>query len=155
MPKRTDIRSIIIGLTAALLATSASAEVTRPDDGPPGFYSVGPWEGRCVRDGWLNGSDHESCGAELLTPGNDLYLARTVKGLTITLDSTACKKMVFKATMTKAQLARPDRSVQLETKIKGLMKTEAKKCGANGSAAIAINRNDLTDILNETDGLEF
>jgi hypothetical protein len=147
--------TIIIGLTAAMLATSASAEVTRPDDGPPGFYSVGPWEGRCVRDGWLNGSDHESCGAELLGPSIDVYLARNANALTITLSSTACSKSVFKAVMSKKQLALPNRAVRLEATIQGLIKKEAKKCGGKSSLPAPITTADLTDILNETDGLEF
>jgi hypothetical protein len=150
------IPSLIISLTAAvLLSTSASAEVIRPDDGPPGFYSVGPWEGRCIRDGWLEGSDHESCGAEMLGASIDLYLARTVKGLTVTVNNGDCKNGVFKAQMTNKLLALPNRAKRLEGVLNSLLKKQTKKCGTEGDTAAPITTDDLTDILNETDGLEF
>jgi hypothetical protein len=156
MPKNTSILSTLaIGLTAAFLGVPVSAEVTRPEDGPPGFYSVGPWEGCCIRDGWLEGSDHESCGAEMLGPSIDVYLARTAKGLTVTLSSAACKNSVFKAQMTNSQLAAPGRAARLEGVLNGLLKKEAKKCGGKSSLPAPITTADLNDILSETDGLEF
>jgi hypothetical protein len=156
MPKRTDIQSIlIIGLAAALLATSAAAEVIRKEEGPPGYYSVGPWEGRCVRDGWLSGAKHESCGAQLFSPSMDIRLVRTVKRLTITLSSKACSKSVFKAAMSSKQLALPNRATRLEATIQGLVKKEAKKCGGKSTLPAPITTADLNDILDETDGLEF
>ena len=156
MPKRTNIQStLIIGLTAALLATSASAEVVHKEDGPPGYYSVGPWEGRCVRDGWLSGAEHESCGAQLFSPSIDIRLVRTVKGLTVTLSNSSCKKGVFKAAMSNKQLALPNRTTRLEATIQGLMKKQTQKCGPDATLPAPITPADLTDILNETDGLEF
>jgi hypothetical protein len=156
MPKRKDIQStFLIGAIVSMLTVPAFGEVTRPDDGPPGFYSVGAWQGRCLRDGWLNGSKNESCGAELLGTSIDVYIARTVKGLTVSMSSEGCKKTTFKAAMSKTQLSSPDRAIRLETLIQGLLKKEARKCGPNGQVAAPITRTDLADILTETDGLEF
>ena len=156
MPNCIKIQTtLIIGLTAALLVTSASAEVMHKEDGPPGFYSVGPWEGRCVRDGWLSGAKHESCGAQLFSPSIDIRLVRTVKGLTVTLSNSTCKKGVFKAAMSNKQLALPNRATRLEATIQGLVKKEAKKCGGKSTLSAPVTTADLTDILNETDGLEF
>jgi hypothetical protein len=156
MPKRKNFKStLIIGLTAALLATSVSAEVIHKEDGPPGYYSVGAWEGRCVRDGWLSGAKHESCGAQLFSPSIDLRLVRTVKGLTVTLSNSSCKKGVFKAAMSNKQLALPNRATLLEATIQGLVKKEAKKCGGKSTLPAPITTADLNDILDETDGLEF
>jgi hypothetical protein len=156
MPKRSVIQPIlIIGAMSAVLASPAVGEVTYNDDGPPGFYSVGPWEGRCIRDGWLSGAKHESCGAQLFSPSIDIRLVRTVKGLTVTLSNSSCKKGVFKATMRPKQLSMPDRVTRLEASIQGLLKKQAKKCGPNGTLPAPVTTADLTDILNETDGLEF
>lgn len=147
--------SLIVAATASMLTTFASAEVIHKEDGPPGFYSVGPWEGRCVRDGWLSGAEHESCGAQLFSPSIDIRLVRTVKGLTVTLSNSSCKKGVFKAAMSNKQLALPNRATRLETTIQGLVKKQTKKCGPDATLPAPITTADLNDILDETDGLEF
>ncbi len=60
------IRTTAIGLLASSLITPpVLAEVVHQEDGPPGYYSVGNWKGRCIRDGWLSGAENESCGAVL------------------------------------------------------------------------------------------
>jgi hypothetical protein len=154
MPKHSNTQStLIIGLTAALLATSASAEVTRREDGPPGVYSVGHWEGRCVRDGWLNGADHESCGA-VLDGFVSVYISRDVKGLVVSMNKDGCKRGPAKAKMTVKQLAQPDRAEKLETLIRKLAVKQQKRCGPEGEM-YAATKEDLAEILKETDGLEF
>ena len=154
MPKRTNIQSTLtIGLTAAMLATSASAEVTRPEDGPPGISSVGHWQGRCVRDGWLNGADHESCGA-VLAGFVSVYISRDVKGLVVTMNKEGCKRGPAKAKMSVKQLAKPDRAEKLETLIRKLVVKQQKRCGPEGEMYPA-TKEDLAEILKETDGLEF
>lgn len=154
MPKLTFIQSTLItGLTAVMLATSASAEVTRPEDGPPGVYSVGRWEGRCVRDGWLNGADHESCGA-VLDGFVSVSISRDVKGLVVSMNKDGCKRGPAKAKMSVKQLAKPDRVEKLETLIRKLAVKQQKRCGPEGEMHAA-TKEDLAEILKETDGLEF
>ena len=136
-----------------MLATSASAEVTRLEDGPPGVYSVGHWQGRCVRDGWLNGSDHESCGAAL-DGFVSVYISRDVKGLVVSMNKQGCKRRPAKAKMSVKQLAKPDRAERLETLIRKLAVTQQKRCGPEGEMHAA-TKEDLAEILKETDGLEF
>jgi hypothetical protein len=167
MLRRTNIQSIlIIGLLAVIALpvtakvsdsdqVSSQEQVTDQEDDPPGSFSVGPWEGRCIRDGWLNGAKNESCGAGTSGPGLQVFLSRTVKDLTVTLSNDACKKPLFKATISKAVLAAPNRAVRLEVIIQGLVKKQAKKCGSKSTLLAPITTDDLTDILTETDGLEF
>jgi hypothetical protein len=148
MPKRTNIQFIlVIGALAAMLATSASAEVTRTEDGPPGYYSVGEWSGRCVRDGWLNGAEHESCGAQLKS-WVTVDLRRTVKGLTATLHNQGCRKGTVSAKMTAKALAATNRAELLEKQIQKLIKRQQKICGLEGEM-YPVEQADLTDILNE------
>lgn len=153
MPKRNDIQSILlIGLLAAFSAPLA-AEVTRNEDGPPGYYSVGKWTGRCVRDGWLSGSKHESCGAQLKSFVS-VHLSRTVKGLTATLHNQGCRKGTVSAKMRPKALAAPNRAEMLEKSIQMLIKKQQKICGVEGEM-YPVTREDLAEILTETDGLEF
>jgi hypothetical protein len=153
MPKRTNIQLILIGALAATLASSASAEVTRNDDGPPGYYSVGEWSGRCVRDGWLNGAEHESCGAQLKS-WVTVDLRRTVKGLVATLHNQGCRNGTVSAKMSPKALAATNRAGVLEKQIQKLIKRQQKICGVEGEM-YPVELADLTDILNETDALEF
>ena len=154
MPKRTDIRfSLLIGALAFMLGSSASAEVTRTEDGPPGYYSVNKWSGRCIRDGWLNGAEHESCGAQLKS-WVTVDLRRTAKGLTATLHNQGCRKGTVSSKMIVKALAATNRAEVLEKQIQKLIKRQQKICGVEGEM-YPVEQADLTDILNETDGLEF
>jgi hypothetical protein len=153
MPKHPIIQPIvIIGLFATFSAPSA-AEVTRNEDGPPGYYSVGEWNGRCVRDGWLGGSKHESCGAQLKAFVS-VHLSRTVKGLTATVHNQGCRKGAVSAKMSPKALTAPNRAEMLEKSIQKLIKKQQKICGMEGEM-YPVMREDLADILTETDGLEF
>lgn len=154
MPKRSDTSSILIASAlATMLASSASAEVMRSEDGPPGYYSVGEWSGRCVRDGWLNGADHESCGAQLKS-WVTVDLRRTAKGLTTTVHNQGCRKGTVSAKMNTKALTAANRAEVLEKQIQKLIKRQQKICGVEGEM-YPVEQADLTDILNETDGLEF
>jgi hypothetical protein len=167
MLNRPNIKSIlIIGLFAVVAAPVAAKLsdqdqvatqelVTDQEDDPPGSFSVGPWQGRCIRDGWLGGAKNESCGAGTPGPNLQVFLRRTVKGLTVTLGGAACEKTVFKAKMATKQLSASNRATQLETLIQGLVKNEAKKCGGKSALSERITNADISYILTETDGLEF
>jgi hypothetical protein len=51
----------------------------------PGAFTHGPWQGRCYRDGYMAGMDHELCRATLTGP------------VTVTFERDATS-MVFRAT---------------------------------------------------------
>jgi hypothetical protein len=155
MPKRTDIQSIlIIGLLAAFSVPSA-AEVTRNEDGPPGSFSVGPWEGRCIRDGWLGGSRVENCTTTLKSGSISIIMARRSLGMMILVNDEKCPSGNFRATMDQKALGSKDRAALLEKQINGLLKKQAETCSGKSALPVPITPADLADILTETDGLEF
>jgi hypothetical protein len=151
------MRALCVLLASALLSFAAivpvSAEVVRQDDGPLGNYSVGAWTGRCVRDGWLGFAKNESCGA-YLDAFITVRLNRTVKGLTVTVGNEGCCKDTASAKMSVKALAAPNRVEKLEFLIQKLLVKMQKKCGLEGENN-PVKREDLADILTETDGLEF
>lgn len=143
--------------TIALIAiafTPANAEVIRDEDGPMiGAFKVGEWGGRCRRDGWLAGADHESCGAQLDGPV-EIRLSRTSKGLEVITAAEGCNRTVKKKMGNKA-LAAKNRAETLEKLMRSAVTKIIKKCDPQLDLAHPINRADLVDILGETDGLEF
>jgi hypothetical protein len=151
------MRALCLLLTSALVSFTAivpvGAEVVRQDDGPLGNYSVGAWTGRCVRDGWLGFAKNESCGAYLDAFVN-VRLNRTVKGLIVTVGNAGCCKDIATAKMSVRALAAPNRVEALELLIQKLLNKMQKKCGLEGENN-PVKREDLADILTETDGLEF
>jgi hypothetical protein len=143
---------LLLGL-AAMLSVPSVAEVTRDENGPPGYYSVGNWNGRCIRDGWLGGAEHESCGAQLKS-FISVDIRRTVKGLTVSLLNGGCPKGTVSSKMSVKALAKANRAEVLEAAIQKLIKRNQRKCGMEGEM-YAVERADLAEILTETDGLEF
>jgi hypothetical protein len=142
---------MILGL---LFATAPlNAEVMHQEDGLPGNYSVGNWTGRCARDGWLNGADHEICGAHLKAFVS-VDLRRNAKGLTVFLLNQGCPKETMYGRMSVKALATAGRAATLEALMQKLIKRQQKKCGMEGEM-YPVEQADLADILTETDGLEF
>ncbi len=158
MIKQAAIFSTLwVAASAVLLTAPLAAKVTHPKDGVGrlGDYAVGPWTGGCARDGWLNGAEHESCGAQLKTPVRAIYLVRTIQGLSITLNVSKCAKGVFKAKMSPKELAAKGRAVKLQSVLGGLAQMEGRQCRNFKTSPAPIFLADLRDILDETDGLDF
>lgn len=152
MKKQGTLVVIGLALISAAVTAPLSAEVVRKEDGPPGYFSVGNWTGRCVRDGWLGGAAHESCGARL-EAFVSINMSRTVKGLTVTLEKRGCKLPVT-AKIGRKALVSKDRAEKLEKQIARMAVRLQKRCGPDGEMYPA-TKEDLADILTETDGLEF
>lgn len=149
------MRALLLLPLIAAVATPSAAEVVRQEDGPLiGAYTVGDWSGRCRRDGWLGGADHESCGAYLEGPLG-VELIRTVKGLTINVKAEGCKRGKVSAKMSPKALEATDRVAQLEKAITNGATKLGKQCKPKPAFAHPVLTADLADILTETDGLEF
>jgi hypothetical protein len=81
-------------------------------------------------------------------------ISRDIKGLVVSMNKEGCKRGPAKAKMSVKQLAKPDRAERLETLIRILAVKQQKRCGPEGEMHAA-TKEDLAEILNETDGLEF
>ncbi len=151
------VSMLVFSISIMLLSPPLAAEVVPPKDGSgrPGDFTVGPWQGRCIRDGWLNGAKNESCSVRLTAEGRTIFLSRTTKNLVATLNVDDCDKGVFKAKMGIKQLADKGRATRLQTLVNGLFEKEDHKCGDPSAWAVPISQEDLADILRETDGLDF
>jgi hypothetical protein len=147
--------SLLASLVATMMSASSplSAEVVHPEGVALGYYSVGNWVGRCRRDGFLDMAEHESCGARL-DGFVSISLSRTVKGLSVSMAKRGCKRGPVTIKLGVKALAAKDRAEKLEKQIAKMALRLQKKCGPDGDMYPA-TKEDLADILTETDGLEF
>jgi hypothetical protein len=168
MPKSKDIQSILIMGLLAVIAAPVTAKVSDQDqvatqehvtdqeDDPLGSFSVGPWQGRCIRDGWLGSANTEICAAEL---GSDspvsINISRTFKGLTLTVVYVKCRRGLFETNMSQKELVAKDRAAKLEKLIKRSLKRGKDICRTDAVLPAQITTADLAYILTDTDGLEF
>ncbi len=145
--------SVLLFGCSVTVDAPAFAEVAHPDGVAPGYYSVGNWVGRCRRDGFLDGAEHESCGARL-DGFVSISLSRTVKGLSVSMEKRGCKRGPVTIRLGLKALAAKDRAEKLEKQIAKMALRLQKRCGPDGEMYPA-TKEDLADILTETDGLEF
>ncbi len=142
-----------ITLVMALFISPLRSEVIHPDGGEPGVYSVGKWTGQCFRDGFLNGREHEDCGAILAGPVK-IWLFRTSEKMDITITTKSCKKGKWEGHFAKEKLSSDDRAAQLLAVINNGVKRLKSGC-VRALPTPVVTASDLSDILTETDGLEF
>ena len=131
-------------LAAAGVAQTVSAE--------PVVFSHEPWQGRCFRDGYLAGMDHELCRATMEGPVA-ITFERTASGIEFAVTTVGCPPLTLAVTPPPATLAPKQRAGSVAGMLQFVIRDMLKTCRSKLKAP-KIDAAEFGAVLVETDGLE-
>jgi hypothetical protein len=137
---------------ALLIAIAGVPQDGAVDLNVPGTFQHGQWQGRCFRDGFLSGMDHELCRGWTAGPVV-IRFERTAEDLSFRAEATGCAPLDLHMGKAPAGLAPANYAASLSVVLGLTIKDALKTCGSKLKAP-KIDKAALAAVLTETDGLE-
>ncbi|MBO9715159.1 hypothetical protein [Sphingomonas sp.] len=114
-------------------------------------FTYGIWQGRCFRDGYLAGMDHELCRASAAGPVA-IRIERDAEALAIWVEPSGCRKTPAGGVVRANLLALSDRAAVVAAKIRGQVRIALKECRSKLRAP-RIDQPAVAALLLQSDGL--
>lgn len=138
---------------APLLALAGVPQDQKVDLRMPGTFQHGQWQGRCFRDGYLSGMDHELCRGWTNGPvsmwfertAEDMRFWLTVKGFT--------RQTGSQVEMQASSLEDSHRAENIAAVLRRVLPMSLSACHSKHAAPV-VDVAALAEVLTETDGLE-
>lgn len=138
---------------APLLALAGVQQDQKVDLRVPGTFQHGQWQGRCFRDGYLSGMDHELCRGWTNGPVA-MHFERTAEAMRVSFKVKGCPRYSGRET------ALPDWAIKGTARAGGIAamldrmaRATLNACHSKLRAPVAVVP-DLEAMLIETEGLE-
>lgn len=140
-------------LLALLLGLAGPQQDETVDLRVPGTFQHGAWQGRCFRDGFLSGMDHEMCRGWTSGPVA-IHFERTALGMRIWLTVRRCPAYSGRdVTLPAARLDGAHRAEDIVGALGRMMRVTLSTCRSKYPAPV-VDQALLAAVLTETDGLE-
>jgi hypothetical protein len=141
---------MLLGLLLALAGVQQDESV---DLRVPGTFRHGAWQGRCFRDGFLSGMDHELCRGWTGGPVA-IHFERTAEAMRVSVEVKGCAAYSGReVTLPASTLASPRRSDQIAAALGRMVRITLGTCRSKLVAPV-LDAHTLAAVLTETDGLE-
>jgi hypothetical protein len=141
-----------VRLLALILGLAGMQQDGAVDLQVPGTFQHGAWQGRCFRDGFLSGMDHELCRGWTSGPVA-IHFERTAEAMHITVEVSGCSASNQVTMLPESTLASADRNRTVAAVLRMVVRDAVKAC-RSGLKAPGVDLRTLAAVLTETDGLE-
>jgi hypothetical protein len=142
-----------VKLIALLLAFAGMQQDETIDLSVPGTFQHGAWQGRCFRDGFLSGMDHELCRGWTQGPVA-IHFERTAEAVRFSVTVKGCPRYSGREVTVKSDdLTRPRRAGENAEMLGRIVPIVLSACRSKYAAPV-VDVAALAAVLTETDGLE-
>lgn len=139
-------------LVALLLTLAGVQQDETVDLRVPGTFRHGAWQGRCFRDGFLSGMDHELCRGWTGGPVA-IHFERTAEAMRVSVEVKGCEALSEPAVLPESTLARADRVATIAVLLRMVVRARLSACGSRLTVP-GVDMRALAAVLTGTDGLE-
>lgn len=140
-------------LLALLLGLAGPQQDETVDLRVPGTFQHGQWQGRCFRDGFLSGMDHELCRGWTSGPVA-IHFERTAEAMRVSVTVKACPRYSGREVALLARVMTGKRRADDMAAMLGRMVHVMISACRSKYPAPAMDMGALAAVLTETDGLE-